>query len=79
MPRAEVTALEGGTAAWRAAGRPLAADRTDPPDAACIDSHLRPYDRNTGIEAAMRAYLSWEIDLVREIARDPTVRFGVAD
>ena len=25
----------------------------------------------------MKAYLSWEIDLVKEIDRDGTVRFGV--
>ncbi len=74
----EVRALDGGTAAWRAAGRELAKDRTEPPDEACVDAYLRPYDRNSGVEAAMRAYLDWEIDLVNEIARDGTVRFGVA-
>ncbi|MBV9118669.1 MAG: thiosulfate sulfurtransferase [Acetobacteraceae bacterium] len=78
MTAGEVRALDGGTAAWRAAGQPIAADRADPPDAACVDAYLRPYDRNTGVEAAMRAYLAWEIDLVNEIARDGTVRFGVA-
>ncbi|HET6183542.1 MAG TPA: rhodanese-like domain-containing protein [Acetobacteraceae bacterium] len=71
-----VAALAGGTAAWRAEGHPLQADRTDPPDEACVDFYLRPYDRNSGIEEAMRAYLSWEIDLVNEIARDGTVHFG---
>ena len=74
----EVAALDGGTAAWRAAGKTLAKDRNDPPDAACVDVYLRPYDRNSGVEEAMRAYLAWEIDLVHEIARDGTVRFGVA-
>ncbi len=74
----EVRALDGGTAAWRAAGRAMAKDRTDPPDEACVDFYLRPYDRNTGVEEAMRAYLAWEIDLVNEIGRDGTVRFGVA-
>ena len=74
---AAVAALEGGTAAWHAFGRPLVKDRTSPPDEACIDFNLRPYDRNAGVEEAMRAYLSWEIDLVHEIARDGTVRFGV--
>ena len=74
---AEVAALEGGTAAWHAFGRPLVKDRTSPPDEACVDCHLRPYDRNAGVEEAMRAYLSWEIDLVHEIVRDGTVRFGV--
>ena len=74
---AEVAALDGGTAAWHAFGRPLVKDRTTPPDAACVDAHLRPYDRNSGVEAAMREYLSWEIDLVHQIVRDGTVRFGV--
>lgn len=71
-----VLALEGGTEAWQREGRKLAADRTDPPDEDCVDFYLRPYDRNSGVEEAMRAYLSWEIDLAREIERDGTVRFG---
>jgi rhodanese-related sulfurtransferase len=71
-----VEVLAGGTAAWVASGGALATDRTDPPDEACADFYLRPYDRNSGIEAAMHAYLSWEIDLVHEIERDGTVAFG---
>ena len=74
---AEVLVLEGGTEAWRAFGRPLVKDRTNPPDAACIDAYLRPYDRNSGVEEAMNAYLTWEIELVRQIQRDDTVAFGV--
>jgi len=77
LTRAPVEVLTGGTAAWRAAGLPLARDRHTPPDEACVDFYLRPYDRNSGVEEAMKAYLSWEIDLVHEIARDGTVRFGV--
>ena len=73
---APVAVLEGGTEAWRAAGFPLAADRTDPPDEACIDAYLRPYDRNSGVEAAMRAYLAWEIDLVHAVERDGDAPFG---
>lgn len=73
----EVQALRGGNAAWRAAGRLLAADRGAPPDAECVDVCLRPYDRNEGVEAAMRAYLAWETDLPRLVAHDGTVRFGV--
>jgi rhodanese-related sulfurtransferase len=71
-----VAALAGGTAAWAAAGLPLDADRTDPPDEACVDAYLRPYDRNDGVEAAMRAYLSWEVGLVHQVERDGTARFG---
>ena len=76
---APVRVLQDGTAAWVRAGHGLAPSRTMPPDAACIDFYLRPYDRNTGIEAAMRAYLSWEVDLVGEIERDGTVAFGVPE
>ncbi len=72
-----VLALQGGTAAWRAAGQQLVADQANPPNSACVDFYLRPYDRNSGVAEAMRAYLDWEIDLVREIAKDGTVRFGV--
>ncbi len=76
LTTAEIRVLDGGTAAWRAAGRPLTRDRTTPADDDCIDFYLRAYDRNSGVEEAMRAYLSWEIDLAHEIIRDGTVHFG---
>ena len=72
----EPRVLAGGTAAWKAAGQPLEKNRLIPADEDCIDFYLRPYDRNSGIEEAMNAYLSWEIDLVHEIDRDGTVKFG---
>lgn len=75
--RAPVKVLSGGTAAWKAAGFPLAADRRDPPDADCADFYLRPYDRNEGVEAAMKEYLSWEIDLVHEVEKDGDAPFGL--
>ena len=58
------------------AGLPMAADRRVPADADCADFYLRPYDRNDGVEAAMREYLSWEIDLVNEVAKDGDAPFG---
>jgi rhodanese-related sulfurtransferase len=76
LTAARVGLLEGGVAAWAKAGLPLVQDRTTPPDEACVDAYLRPYDRNSGVEAAMVAYLSWEIDLVKEIARDGDAGFG---
>ncbi len=79
LTAAPVRVLEGGTAAWVGAGRPVERDRTIPRDEDCADFYLRPYDRNSGIQEAMQAYLSWEIDLVHEIERDGTVRFGAAD
>jgi rhodanese-related sulfurtransferase len=78
MTKAEVLVLDGGTNAWRAAGHPTVADRTNPPDESCIDFYLRAYDRNSGVEEAMNAYLTWEIDLVNEIQRDGTIAFGVS-
>jgi rhodanese-related sulfurtransferase len=77
LTKADVHVLEGGTDAWHAFGRPLVKDRTTPPDEACIDFYLRPYDRNSGVEEAMNAYLTWEIDLVHEIERDGTIAFGI--
>jgi hypothetical protein len=79
LATAPVAMLAGGTAAWRQAGFPLDSDRSVPSDDACLDVYLRPYDRNTGVEAAMQAYLTWEIDLVHEIVRDGTVTFGVPE
>jgi len=71
-----VAVLEGGNAAWQAAGLPLAADRRVPSDAECVDWYLRPYDRNAGVEVAMHAYLAWEIDLVHAVERDGDAPFG---
>jgi hypothetical protein len=76
---ADVRVLEGGTDGWHAFGRPLVKDRTNPPDEACIDSYLRAYDRNSGVEEAMQAYLTWEIELANQIRRDDTVAFGVGE
>ncbi len=73
---APVAVLEGGTAAWAEAGFPLAADRANPPDEACLDWHLRPYDRNHGVEEAMRAYIAWEVELVHAVERDGDAPFG---
>ena len=75
----DVRVLEGGTDAWRAFGRPMVKDRTSPPDDACINSYLRAYDRNSGVEEAMQAYLTWEIELANQIRRDDTVAFGVGE
>lgn len=73
---APVAALAGGTVAWAAAGQRLAATPADPPDALCIDVQLRPYDRTSGVEAAMHAYLEWEVGLPAQLAREGTA-FGI--
>ena len=74
LSKAPVAVLDGGNAAWSAAGFELASGEesmADTPD----DVWLKPYDRNTDITAAMNEYLAWEIDLVRQIEADGTARF----
>jgi len=73
---AEVLALDGGTDAWRAAGLPLQPGETHMASDA-IDLRLRAREQTTDVEAAMRAYLSWEINLVNQMAADDDHRFRV--
>jgi len=65
--------LKGGNAAWAAAGFPLSTSprMADEPD----DVWLKPYERAGDTQAAMNAYLSWEVDLLERIAQDGTTRF----
>ena len=70
----EVRALEGGTAAWCAAGLPLEQGATrmlEPPE----DVYYKPYDHPGQIEAAMQDYLQWEVALLAQIRHDPDCRF----
>jgi len=71
---AEVVALEGGNAAWRAAGLPTVAGG-DGLETAPVDAFLRAYDCTTNVEEAMQAYLDWEIDLVHRLEADGTLPF----
>jgi rhodanese-related sulfurtransferase len=70
---APVRWLRGGTAAWAAAGQPLTTEEkwADEP----LDVWLKPYERAGDTEAAMNAYLSWEVDLLAQIERDGSCRF----
>ena len=73
---APILALEGGTAAWRKAGYPLEQGATrmaTAPD----DVRLRAREQAGGVEEAMRAYLSWEIDLADQMAKDDDHRFRI--
>jgi rhodanese-related sulfurtransferase len=69
-----VRALHGGNAAWLACGRMLTADDPRMADEA-IDVWLKPYERPSDRAAAMREYLSWEVDLPARIARDGSANF----
>jgi rhodanese-related sulfurtransferase len=68
-----VHSLEGGTAAWTAAGFPLSTDAKMADDP--VDVWLKPYEQANDREAAMNAYLSWETDLLEQIKRDGTCHF----
>jgi rhodanese-related sulfurtransferase len=68
--------LDGGNAAWRAAGLPLTADNPRMADEP-IDAWLKPYERPDGVKQAMADYLAWETDLLPRIARDGCSRFEV--
>jgi rhodanese-related sulfurtransferase len=71
-----VKVLAGGTAAWRRAGLAMGegfenlADETE-------DIFWKPYERDGEIEAAMNAYLSWEIGLVEQAERDGGADFSI--
>ena len=69
-----VRALDGGNAAWLACGRALTANDPRMADEA-IDVWLKPYERPSDRAAAMREYLSWEVDLPARIARDGSANF----
>jgi len=72
----EVWVLEGGTAAWVAAGLPVESG-----DARLlsrrIDRYRRPYEGTDNAAAAMQAYLDWEFGLVEQLGRDGTHHFFV--
>lgn len=67
-------ALAGGTPAWTAAGNVLETGETnhaDEPD----DVWLKPYERKGVVEDFMKEYLTWEIDLIKQVERDDLVSF----
>ncbi len=70
----EVRVLEGGTDAWRDADLVLEQGATRMVGDA-DDLWLRPYEKDWGVEEAMQEYLTWEVALVEQIARDGTARF----
>ena len=69
-----VEALEGGTERWLAEGREV---RTGLAGAvgATDDVWYKPYEHRAAQEKFMREYLTWEVALPEQIARDGTARF----
>ena len=69
-----VVVLTGGTQAWANSGHELATGLENMVDER-DDTWLKPYDHAGGVEDRMRAYLTWEVDLLKEIERDGDHRF----
>ena len=65
--------LQGGNAAWHAAGWPLSTDAKMADE--MIDQWRKPYERDGDVKAAMQEYLTWEVDLLPRIKRDGSLRF----
>ena len=58
--------LQGGFAAWHAAGFAMEPG-TDLPDSACIDYLFFVHDRHDGNKQAARQYLAWETGLLAQL------------
>ncbi|MDR3376619.1 MAG: rhodanese-like domain-containing protein [Ancalomicrobiaceae bacterium] len=71
-----VRVLDGGTHAWQRAGLPLETGETSVLHAA-DDVWRTPYQQKGDRLAAFRTYLDWEVALLAQIGRDPTVSFKV--
>jgi rhodanese-related sulfurtransferase len=76
ITQAELYFIEGGNAAWIAAGFALQSGETALASPR-IDRYRRPYEGTDNRQAAMQAYLDWEYGLVAQLARDGTHGFYV--
>ena len=78
-PDAEISALAAGNKGWRHAGLDMEPgfDRaTTEPD----DVWYKPYDHDEAVvRQHMEDYLTWEVALVEQVERDPTVSFPTFD
>jgi hypothetical protein len=66
--------LEGGNAAWQAAGLSFSAAAKMADDA--VDQWRKPYERSGDAKAAMAEYLAWETDLLPRVERDGSLKFA---
>lgn len=72
--------LTGGTEAWKHSGfatEPASGD-TDPKLLTSTDDvWYKPYDKSAGVEQAMLQYLTWEVNLVDQLKREPYLKFAL--
>jgi rhodanese-related sulfurtransferase len=76
---ANTTVLNGGRAAWRAASLPTDTCRGDDDPKLLTttdDMWYPPYARSSKVEEAMEQYLTWEVNLLAQLEREPYLRFG---
>jgi rhodanese-related sulfurtransferase len=65
--------LKGGNAAWLETDHGVSTEARMADD--IVDQWRKPYDRTGDVEAAMREYLAWEIDLLSRVERDGSLKF----
>ena len=70
-PQAEISVLEGGNAAWKGPTESGVERATTTRD----DVWYKPYDHASDYKKHARDYLQWEVALVEQIKKDPTIRF----
>jgi rhodanese-related sulfurtransferase len=73
----DVKLLEGGLAAWTAAGHATEASPDDPSDRDCLDHLFFVHDRHAGNKEAMRQYLAWETGLMAQLDAQDRAAFKV--
>jgi rhodanese-related sulfurtransferase len=75
-PRAQVRVLDGGNAAWIGAGRPTESG-VERATTERDDVWYKPYDHRSEYDYKQHArdYLAWEVALIDQVKRDPTIRF----
>lgn len=74
----DVEVLAGGRAAWRGEGFPLESCAEDDPLilTETDDMWYPPWVRSSGVTEAMQQYLTWEVDLIEQIRREPYLNFS---
>jgi rhodanese-related sulfurtransferase len=72
--RAHLRVLKGGTSAWIARGLPIESG-TQRLTCEANDVWYKPYEQRERGQQAMQEYLTWEVNLVRQIERDGDARF----
>ena len=73
----DVRLLDGGLAAWTAAGYATETSPEVPTDRDCLDHLFFVHDRHAGNKEAMRQYLSWETGLIAQLDEQDRKAFRV--